>query len=508
MAARKGLASGRRVLAIRRIVAGIFMGLALAGCATTSSEPGSIPATVAQRSASDQKTGDQSHARILQQFGGAYENAKLANYVNRIGDELASVSEQPDAEWTFTVLDTPTINAFALPGGYIYVTRGLVALANDEAELAGVIGHEIGHVTAGHSSLRQGRSTAAGIGMLAGQIGLGLLGIPGSAAQGLLQTAAGGVLASYSRGDELDADNLGIRYLAKAGYDPYAQSDFLESMGAASLLDSKIAGRGYNPNSVDFFASHPANAPRTRQAVAVAEQTGLVISPDAPRHRDRFMRAVDGIIWGDSPEQGFVDGRTFSHPKLRFTYTAPPEFAITNSSKSVAARGPGNALFIMDGGNDPGGALTGYIQNGWVPALARQTRVGQLSQLEQTTINGLPAARGILPMAVKGGRADVLLVAIRLNGTIYRFTGIAPRGSNQIPAMYDAARTFRNLSATEARKLKPKRIDVVSAGRGDTVASMADRMNVDQFPEDRFLVLNGLKAGAQLTPGQKVKLIR
>lgn len=493
---------------IKRVLAGLLTALALAGCASTSSEPGSVPATVNARSASEQKAGDQSHAKILQQYGDAYDDPELTSYVNGIGKKLASVSEQPDAKWTFTVLNTPTVNAFALPGGYIYVTRGLVGLANDEAELAGVIGHEIGHVTAGHSSLRQGRSTAAGIGMLAGQIGLGLLGIGGSAAQGLLQTAAGGVLASYSRGDELDADNLGIRYLAKAGYDPYAQSDFLDSMGAASKLDSKIAGRGYNPNSVDFFASHPANGPRTRQAVAVAEQSGLAVSPDAPRHRNRFLGVIDGIIWGDTPEQGFVDGRTFSHPKLRFSYTVPPDFTITNSSKSVVARGPGSALFVMDGSKDPGGSLTGYIQNGWVPALARQTRVGKISQLDETTINGLPAARGIVPMAVKGGTADVLLVAIRLNGTVYRFTAIAPRGSNQLPAMYDAAQTFRKLSAAEAGRLKPKRIDVVTVGRNDTVASMAKRMDVEQFPEERFLLLNGMKAGDPLTAGQKVKLIR
>ncbi|MBY8977390.1 M48 family metalloprotease [Rhodobacteraceae bacterium NNCM2] len=495
----------------RLTIASLITAVAVAGCGTSGVRPDQQPETLAARSSSDQKIGDQNHSKIVQQYGGTYKNAKVTNYVTGIGNKLASVSEQPDAKWTFTVLDTPTVNAFALPGGYVYVTRGLLGLAEDEAELAGVLGHEIGHVTAGHSSLRQDRSTAAGVGLLVGSIGLGLLGVGGPAAQSLMtlgQTAAGGILADYSRGDELDADNLGIRYLAKAGYDPYAQADFLDSLGAASQLDAKIAGRGYNPNSVDFFASHPANAPRTRQAIQVAEKNGLAVDQNTDRGQARYLSIIDGLPYGDSPDQGFVDGRNFSHPKLRFAFSAPPGFAITNSSNAVVARGPQNALFIMDGGKDPGGDLTNYIKNGWVPALAKQTRVGQLRQLQSTKINGLPAALGILPMAVKGGTADVELVAIRLNGTVYRFTGIVPRGSNLLPEIDQAARSFRQLSAAEARNLKGKQIKVVTVGRGDTVASLSKRMKVDQFAEERFLVLNGMKAGDQVKAGQKVKLIQ
>ncbi|MEL6479089.1 MAG: M48 family metalloprotease, partial [Pseudomonadota bacterium] len=322
--------------------------MVLSGCQTSQTgaraPTGAAPApdTVAVRSPSEQKLGDENHPKILARYGGVYKNARLTSYVNEIGAELAAVSEQPQAKWTFTVLDTPTVNAFALPGGYVYVTRGLVALAEDEAELAGVIGHEIGHVTAGHSSLRQERGTVAGVGLLLGAIGLSVLGVEGSAAQGLLQigqAAAGGILADYSRGDELDADNLGIRYLARAGYDPYAQADFLDSMGQASALEARIAGRGYNPNSVDFFASHPANGPRTRQAIEVAKQNGLALPQGSNRNQRRFLEVIDGITWGDSPDQGFVQGRRFSHPKLRFTYAAPQGFTITNSTNSVTARG-------------------------------------------------------------------------------------------------------------------------------------------------------------------------
>lgn len=496
---------------ILRATAALIGALALAACQTTGSGPSGTPTTLAERTASEQRLGDENHPRIVEQYGGVYKDAKVTNYVNQIGRKLAAVSEQPNAKWTFTVLDTPTLNAFALPGGYVYVTRGLIGLAEDEAELAGVIGHEIGHVTAGHSSLRQDRGTAAGVGLLLGQIGLGLLGVGGSAAQGILslgQAAAGGVLASYSRGDELDADNLGIRYLARAGYDPYAQADFLDSLGAASQLDAKIAGRGYNPNSVDFFASHPANGPRTRQAIDVAEKGGLQVDRNATRNQDRFFRVINGLPYGDSADQGFVNGRTFSHPKLRFSYTVPAGFTITNSSNAVTAKGPSKSAFIMDGGKDPGGTLTDYISRSWVPALAQSLRVGQFRALESTKINGLPAARAIIPVQNSSGTGEALLVAIRMNGTIYRLTGLAPRGSNLLPSMNDAANTFRRLSSGEAGRLKGQRISVVTVGRGDTVASLARRMKVDQLAEERFRVINGLGPRDQVKAGQRVKLIR
>ncbi|MEM8790718.1 MAG: M48 family metalloprotease [Pseudomonadota bacterium] len=496
---------------IKAFLVASLTALVLAGCQTTGTSSGGAPATLSQRSSSDQRIGDENHPKILAQFGGAYQNPRVTGYVNQIGRDLAAVSEQPQAKWTFTVLDTPTINAFALPGGYVYVTRGLMALADDEAELAGVIGHEIGHVTAGHSSLRQDRGQVAGLGLLLGAVGLSVLGVDPLASRGLLQlgqAAAGGVLASYSRSDELDADNLGIRYLARAGYDPVAQAEFLESMGSAAALESRIAGRSYNPNSVDFFASHPANAPRTRQAIRVARNQGLVVREGAARNQDRFFSMIDGMSYGDSASQGFVDGRTFSHPELRFTYTVPRGFTITNSSQQVGARGPQGSLFIMEGGQDTGGDLVRFIGERWVPSLSEQARVGRFRELDATRINGLEAAYGIIPIQTRGRTSDALLVAIRMDGTIYRLTGIAPQGSGLIAPMEQAARTFRRLSRGEANGLRGQKIDIVTVRRGETVSSLAGRMNVSDFKEERFRVLNDLRPGEQLRAGQKVKLIR
>ncbi|MFQ5566030.1 MAG: M48 family metalloprotease [Paracoccaceae bacterium] len=486
--------------------------LALVACEPAGGHrAGLTPETSAVRSASEQREGDQNHPKIVARFGGVYQNARVAAYVSGIGQRIARVSEQPTARWTFTVLDSPTVNAFAIPGGYVYITRGLVALAGDEAQLAGVIGHEIGHVVAGHSALRRERGTVAGLGLLAGAIGMAVLGVDPNVAGGLMnvgRAAAGGYLAQYSRSDELDADNLGIRYLARAGYDPYAQADFLDRLSASSELQARIAGGGYDPNRVDFFASHPATGPRTRQAIRVAETAGAVATAGANRNRERFLAAIDGMVYGDSAAQGFVDGRTFSHPKLRFTYRAPPRFTITNSATAVVAAGPRDSRFILDGDRDRGGRLTDYIGRVWAPEIAKNIRTGQLTGLRRERINGLDAASAVLPVRLNNRTYDALLVAYRLDGKLYRITGLAPRGSGLLPAMMDAARTFRRLSAAEAGRLREKRISIVAVRGGDTPERLARRMNFDDYRLERFRVLNGLRPGEPLRAGERVKLVR
>jgi predicted Zn-dependent protease len=469
------------------------------------------PQTSAVRSASEQREGDQNHAKIVAQYGGVYQNNRVTSYVNTIGRRIAAVSEQPNARWTFTVLDSPTINAFAIPGGYVYVTRGLVALAGDEAQLAGVIGHEIGHVAAGHSALRRQRGTTAGLGLLAGAIGLSVLGVDPNVAGGLLnagQQAAGGYLAQYSRNDELDADNLGIRYLARAGYDPYAQADFIDRLGASTELQARIAGKNYDPNRVDYRASHPANGPRTRQAIQVAQTAGAVGTVGANRNRDQYLATIDGMVYGDSAAQGFVDGRTFSHPKLRFTFTVPRDFNIQNTANAVVAAGPRKSRFVMDGGPDRGGDLTNYIAREWAPGISRNQRTGQLTGLRRERINGLDAASAVLPMQLDNQVYEVLLVVYRVDGTLYRITGITPRGSGLMPALTDAAQSFRRLSGSEAGRLREKRIDIVTTRSGDTAERLARNMNFDDYQLERFRVLNGLQPGEPLRARERVKLVR
>lgn len=494
---------------IRALAAGVSI-LSLAACAPASGPGSGAPRTVAERSNSDQRVGDQNHPKIVAQFGGEVQDAALKKYVRDIGNRLAAKSEQPNAKWTFTVLDSPVVNAFALPGGYVYVTRGLIALANSEAELAGVIGHEIGHVTAAHGSQRQRSTGIAQIGILAATIGAAVMGAPSQTVQAVNQlgnTAASGVLASYSRSQEFESDKLGVRYLSRAGYDPEAQADFLASLQNETSLQARLAGGSYNPNRVDFFASHPATAERVREAIRVAGLENA--AKDAPRNRDRFLRQIDGMIYGDSPEQGFVDGRKFSHPKLRFTFTVPKGFRIQNSSSQVTAAGPNGSGIIFDGAKHQGGSMEAYIARTWAPSIAKQARTGRLDNLRRRTINGLPAASATLPVETRGGVRILRMTAIKKGDAVYRFLGIQPDGAGRLGQQMDrAAGSFQKLSASQARKLKPKRIKLHRVRAGETQSSLAKKM---PFPSDlrteRFRVLNGLDRGEGLKKGELVKLI-
>ncbi|HUF55994.1 MAG TPA: M48 family metalloprotease [Thermohalobaculum sp.] len=483
--------------------------LGVVSCAPPPGGTGAAPQTVPTRSAGDQRAGASAQQEILQRFGGAYEDGQVQAYVRDIGRRIAAVSDQPNASWTFTVLDSPEINAFATPGGYVYVTRGLVALAEDEAELASVIAHEIGHVAAGHNRDRQQRATTANLGMVIGQIGLAALGIDPNLAGAVGQVgqaAAGGYLASYSRQDELEADNLGIRYMARAGYDPRAAADFLRGLAAFSELRARVKGQEYDPNRVSFLATHPAPGQRAGEAARLAAAQG---GAAGERGEGRHLGAIDGMVWGDAAEQGFVRGRTFAHPTLRFAYEVPAGFTITNSANAVLAEGPGGARFILDGGQDAGGALTDYIQRQWVPSIARSTRVGRIQRLEPARINGLEAARAVLPVEVGNRAFNALLVAIRMDGRVYRLTGLVPQGSGLLDEMNRAAQTFRRLPAQEASQYSARRIQVVSVRGGDSVQSLGQQMRVEALPVEHFVVLNGIgRRGGSVSPGERVKLIR
>ncbi|MEX2520372.1 MAG: M48 family metalloprotease [Paracoccaceae bacterium] len=503
----------RRLAILRSLVVGLSA-LSLGGCAggggSPSSPSSSGPQTVSARSASDQRAGDENHPKILAQYGGEVQDRNLRDYVNGVGRRLAAQSEQPSARWTFTVLDSPVVNAFALPGGYVYVTRGLIALCNDEAELAGVIGHEIGHVTAAHSAQRQEQASIAQLGALGATIIGAVAGLSGPALDSISQlgsTVGQGYVASYSRSQELEADRLGVRYIARSGYDPRAQADFLANMQAETQLQSRAAGNAYNPNRVDFFSTHPATAERVREAISAAgaESAGAA----APRERDQFLSAISGMIYGDSPAQGFVEGRRFSHSELRFTFAAPQAFQIRNAAAQVTMVGPEGAGIIFDGDTNRAASMEQYIASVWAPALARQARAGQVQDMRRQNIGGLEAASALMPVQTKAGVRVLRMTAIRDGDKVWRFLGVQPQGAVSLGARMDqAAASFAKLSAAEARRLSPQRIGIHTVRAGETPASLARLSAFTDNAEQRFRVLNGLGPREGLKPGQKVKLIQ
>lgn len=472
--------------------------LAVGGC-TVNPATGKSDFTPFMGPQQEARVGASEHPKMIEQFGGVYGDHELTGYVASIGGRLAAHSEMPDLEFTFTVLNSPVVNAFALPGGYVYVTRGLVALANSEAELAGVLAHEIGHVTGRHTAQRYSRAMAAGLGMTVLDAWLG-----GGAASQAAQLGAQLYLSSYSRGQENEADTLGIRYLRQTGYDPYAEADFLRSLQRNSQLTKRIFSPGSRERALDqFFSTHPQTSERVTNVI---RQAGGV--PDAEkllRLRDRFLDQIRDMVYGDSPEDGFVRKQTFSHPELGFTFTVPDDFRITNSSKAVVAKGPNGATILFDAApRPPRYMLMGdYLTQEWAKG-------ANLRDVETLKINGFDAATGRTTGTSNGQAAEVRLIAIRFSRDhIYRFQFVTPKQSSAalVEALQRTTYSFRKLSDAEKAALKPLRVRIVKVRSIDSVESLSKAMAYGDFQEDRFRVLNGLGPDAGITPGQRLKLI-
>jgi len=477
--------------------AALLLATALLGACSVNPATGQPSFTGFMSESDEAKIGAQSHPEVLKEFGGAYGTPELQSYIQTLGSSLAAKSERPDLKFTFTVLDSPIVNAFAVPGGYIYITRGLLALANNEAELAGVLSHEIGHITARHSAQRYSQ------GMLA-QIGLAGLGVI-TGSQGLTNLAGYGAqawLQSYSRDQEFQADQLGVRYLSRASYDPQAMAAFLSSLEADAKLEATIEGHPETADQFNIMQTHPRTADRVQRAIQEAQATTPV--PEPKLERDVYLDHIDGILYGDDPKEGVIHGRQFSHADLRFAFTAPQGFQLANGSDAVQGLGPNDTAMIFDGGRfTGGGSMSDYISNVWAAKI-------RLQSLDSVTINGMEAATATASGNTSDGPVFLRLVAIRFDAsTLYRFIFLSPAQSASAadPGFRQAAASFRKLSASEAAEIKPLRVRVVTVEPGDSVSSLAKSMAFDDYQEQRFRVLNGLAANETLAAGQRVKLI-
>lgn len=449
------------------------------------------------------RVGAQEHPKILREFGGAYDNPALADYVRRVGESLVRVSETPNLRYTFTVLNDDKVNAFALPGGYVYITRGLLALAENEAEMAGVLAHEIGHVVARHTAQRYSQAMAANIGLTV----LGVLGqaagVPGAASD-LAQFGAAAALQSYSREQELESDMLAVRYMVRTGYAPGAMNSFFRKMEANDRLLAELEGRRGGDDRYNIMSTHPRTSQRIDQAIALAQVNS---APGLRYERKAFLDRIDGMTFGDDPRQGIRRGREFVHPELRFRFTVPQGFALFNSPRQVIARGPQQSLIVFDMESEAkaraAGPLDRYLTREWGARFA-------LRDVEPITVNGLSGATGRTRVQTRNGVMDLRLVAMRADAArIYRMVFVTP------PRLTESLRTelqrttysFRLLTPAEAAGVKPLRIALVTAKAGDTAESLAARM---PFPDHRlewFETLNGLARGQPLVPGETFKTV-
>lgn len=445
--------------------------------------------------------GKSEHPKIVASYGGTYDDPQLATYVRQVGSNVANQTGRGAGAFEFTLLNTPIVNAFALPGGYTYVTRGLMALVNDEAELAGVIGHEITHVTKNHTAERYNRAQAASIGALLVGVATG-----SQDAMNILGYGSQLFLLKYSRDQEFESDKVGVKLLDKAGYDPYAMGDFLRMMDRQSALHAKIQGKEYDPNRVDYFSTHPNTQERVSRAHSFAKERGAVPG-QKPRNKARYVDEINGMLYGDSPEQGFVRGRRFAHPIMKFEFYAPNGFMLQNSPVAVIGSGPNNSNFQFDGAPDykAGMALDRYISQVWAPALKIS-----VSQPRRTSTNGIPMATAKARVNTNNGTVDAQLIALQMApDRVFRFLVVTPaQVTASMAGSFDGMlKSFRRLSNAEAAQLKPLYVRTVTVKSGDTVSGLAARMAFDDFRLERFMALNGFSSAQDLKAGDRVKIV-
>ncbi len=429
------------------------------------------------------------HRRILAVYGGAYSNPRLEERLNATVEKLVAASERPDLHYKVTILNSPAVNAFALPTGQLYVTRGLLALANDTSEVASVLSHEMAHVIARHAAIREDQIRQAA---LVNRVASDVLGDPQTSALALAKSKI--ALATFSRGQEFEADGIGVGISARAGFDPYGATRFLTAMGRNADLR---AGAKADPRTQEFLSSHPATPERVANATLNARQHASAGA--GGRERADYLRLLDGVTYGEDPSEGFVRGRRFLHPKLAFTFTAPEGFVLENTPQAVFGVKDGGELALrLDVVRIPADQkLTDYLAAGWIENIDH-------ASIEEVTINGFRGATAI----AKGDPWGFRLYAIRFGSEVYRFIFAAKNKTAELDRQFrDSVQSFRRMSNAEIRSARPLRIRVVTVSARDSVERLAARMAVSDKPVERFRVLNGLGPTDSVQPGDMVKLI-
>ncbi len=435
----------------------------------------------------DVVVGRREHPRIIASYGGVYHDAAAEIMIARITGKLLAAADQPDTPYTVTILDTPQVNAFALPGGFIYVTRGILALANNESELAAVIGHEIGHVVLRHARARSNRVRSSEIvnKVITGILG-GDLETDQSAARARLS------LATFSQAQELAADREGVHIAARAGFDPNAAARFLSSMGRfAAMAGSSDEGGD------DFLSSHPSTPDRIERVLD--EARGLGWEPGwTTSGRKTYLTAIDNLAFGDSPNQGAIVGRQFIHPKLGFTFSVPTAYSLQNTSTAVVGlAGDGEAVRFDSAEVPETMSLTDYLRSGWIAGLDTESVAAE-------THNGIEMASG----SAETPQWHFRVTAVRFEGDVYRYIFASRTGdADFLKRAKETISSFRKVTGSDTRKIKHTVLSMVTARPGDTTASLAAKMTGVVDGSDLFLVLNSLYQGDPITPGEQYKIV-
>jgi predicted Zn-dependent protease len=468
------------------------MALAVAACSSISGSRQiflpDLPKNAEANSASVRE-----HQRVLSAYGGAYENPKLHVELTKVVDRLVAASDQPNLSYKITILNSPAVNAFALPNGQLYVTRGLLGLANDYAEFASVMSHEMAHVIARHAATREEKARNT---ELISSVNDALSDSQVGSQVGAMALARSKItLARFSRSQEFEADDLGVRIAARSGFDPFGASRLLASMGRNAEL--RAASRGGDPRSTDLLSSHPATPERVKNAETSARR--FAAAGSAKRDKVAYLDSIDGMIYGEDPVDGFVRGRRFLHPKLGFTFMAPDGFVLDNTAQAVLGmkEGAGQALRLDVVKVSAEQSLIEYLNSGWIENIEN-------GSVEELSVNGFPAATA----TAIGNQWAFRLYVVRFGSEVYRFIFAAKSRTPETDRTFrESIQTFRRLSEQEVHSTKPLHLKIVKVQPGDTVETLATHMALLDRQIERFRVLNGLGSDEQLKAGERVKII-
>jgi len=475
-----------------KVAAVVAVALALPGCASyvNGYRPAALP-ELPPKQAETLAPNQREHQRILATYGGAYQDARLEALITDVVDRLVAASERPDLKYKVTLLNSPAVNAFALPNGQLYVTRGLLALSSDNAELASVLSHEMAHVIARHAAIREDQVRQAA---LISRVATDVFNDQQMSALTLAKSKL--ALAGFSRSQELEADGIGVGIASRAGYDPYGAVRFLTAMGR-NVAMRPTSTSGIDPRALDFLSSHPSTPDRVKNAQANARQ----YSAPGTGNRDKaaYLAAIDGLPYGEDPSEGFVRGRRFLHPKLGFTFTAPEGFSLDNTAQAVlGVKDGGGQALRLDVVRVPAEQSLGeYLASGWIENV-------DPASIADLTVNGFPASTAV----ANGDEWQFRLYAIRFGSEVYRFIFATKSKLADDDRMFrESLETFRRLSLSEMSGAKPLRLKIVTVAPSDTAERLAGRMAITDRPLERFLVINGLESGEALKPGDKVKIV-
>ncbi len=483
----------QRILRLRRsAVLGLLLGALLAGCAGETSVllPPQRPQGLGQaRSAG--LPAESEHQRLLAAFGGDYAAPGARRLVEEIVARLVTTGDNPALNYQVTLLNSPVVNAFALPSGRIYVTRGLLALGNDTSEIAAVLAHEIAHVTLRHAMRRAEREAENAV---VSQVVSDVLQDPGGGAA--MRSNARLSLARFSRQQELEADQIGVRHAARAGFDPYGAVRFLNGLSRATTFRSMMTGQQASGRGMDILSSHPSTPERIAAVTAAARQ----ISAPGIGERDaaRWLAAADGLAYGDDPTEGLVRGQRYINASLRLSFVAPEGYQLESAREMViGSTGDGNRALRFDSVQlKSGQTMENLLASGWIEGV-------QPGPAQNLTINGMPVSIA----SGRGADWSFRMAAIQASGRTFRLI-MAAKGSADLETPMNAVlQSLRSLSASEASATRPLRIGLVTAVAGDSSAGLAGRMAVPERALDQFLILNGLERGSAIVPGQRYKAI-